>query len=234
MEFREGAGRLSLDFIRTLRRRGLAGEVEELPDVRALAAWTHQFSPGPLTPTADASGEGRPAVRDVSGGEPVVRDGGGGEPVVRGNAAGRSVVRGGAGAAGWSSGVRVEEAWELREAVNALVRAARDGRAAGQGERDVVNRAAARPAPAPWLGGDGRLRWAAEDPVAAMLALVARDALELVTSPAIERVRACAGEGCAALFLDGSRPGTRRWCSMDTCGNRAKKQTLRSKATGAS
>ncbi|UXX97904.1 CGNR zinc finger domain-containing protein [Streptomyces sp. AD2-2] len=24
-----------------------------------------------------------------------------------------------------------------------------------------------------------------------------------------------------------SRPGNRRWCSMGTCGNRAKKETLR-------
>ncbi|MFI6595382.1 CGNR zinc finger domain-containing protein [Nonomuraea sp. NPDC050536] len=192
MEFREGAGRLSLDYIRTLRRRGLADEAEELPDAKALATWIHQFVPGLLTTAARDSGEG-------SGGD-----------------------------------VRVEEAWELREAVHALVLAARAGRVVGQGERDVVNRAAARPVPAPLLGGDGRLRWAAEDPVAAVLSLVARDVLELVTSPAIERVRACAGDGCAALFLDGSRPGTRRWCSMGTCGNRAKKQTLRARAAGAS
>ncbi|MCZ0991112.1 CGNR zinc finger domain-containing protein [Streptomyces diastatochromogenes] len=60
---------------------------------------------------------------------------------------------------------------------------------------------------------------------------MARDALDLITSPALDRVRDCAGPTCGALFLDTSRPGTRRWCSMDTCGNRAKKQALRRKAT---
>ena len=47
-------------------------------------------------------------------------------------------------------------------------------------------------------------------------------ALELVTSPARSRVRVCDGDGCHWLFLDQSRNATRRWCSMDSCGNRAK------------
>jgi predicted RNA-binding Zn ribbon-like protein len=37
-----------------------------------------------------------------------------------------------------------------------------------------------------------------------------------------DRVRACAGEDCVLWFLDVSRPGTRRWCSMAGCGNRDK------------
>ncbi|WP_279579087.1 CGNR zinc finger domain-containing protein [Fodinicola feengrottensis] len=88
----------------------------------------------------------------------------------------------------------------------------------------------ARPVPAPRLEPSGQLTWAAEDVVNATLALVARDALDLATSPALVRVHACANPDCSALFLDSSRPGTRRWCSMDTCGNRAKKETLRSKS----
>lgn len=55
---------------------------------------------------------------------------------------------------------------------------------------------------------------------------MARDALDLVTSPALGRVRACAGADCGALFLDTSRPGTRRWCSMNTCGNKAEESRL--------
>jgi len=47
----------------------------------------------------------------------------------------------------------------------------------------------------------------------------------------VTRVRDCANPHCGVLFLDSSRPGTRRWCSMDTCGNRAKKDTLRHKNT---
>lgn len=37
-----------------------------------------------------------------------------------------------------------------------------------------------------------------------------------------DRVRACANHECVLWFLDASRPGTRRWCSMAACGNRDK------------
>ncbi|MBL1080662.1 CGNR zinc finger domain-containing protein [Streptomyces actinomycinicus] len=51
--------------------------------------------------------------------------------------------------------------------------------------------------------------------------LAARDYLELLTR-APERIRTCAGGACILYFLDTSRNGTRRWCSMAACGNRAK------------
>lgn len=37
-----------------------------------------------------------------------------------------------------------------------------------------------------------------------------------------ERVRKCANPECLLWFLDVSKNGSRRWCSMETCGNRAK------------
>ena len=36
------------------------------------------------------------------------------------------------------------------------------------------------------------------------------------------RVGECEGEGCGWLFLDISKNGSRHWCSMKGCGNRAK------------
>ena len=36
------------------------------------------------------------------------------------------------------------------------------------------------------------------------------------------RVRQCANPACGWLFLDNSKSGNRRWCSMSACGNRAK------------
>ncbi|MGH2832972.1 MAG: CGNR zinc finger domain-containing protein [Solirubrobacteraceae bacterium] len=76
------------------------------------------------------------------------------------------------------------------------------------------------------LVGDGRSarwRWPAEDP-ALVLARVAVAAGELLTDQPGALVRRCAGaeHGCAWLFLDASRGGNRRWCSMASCGNRAK------------
>ncbi len=52
---------------------------------------------------------------------------------------------------------------------------------------------------------------------------VARSAGELLASDGLDRIGQCADDrGCRYLFLDTSRNGSRRWCSMDACGNRAK------------
>jgi predicted RNA-binding Zn ribbon-like protein len=54
---------------------------------------------------------------------------------------------------------------------------------------------------------------------------VADDAIRLLADPdALDRVRRCPGERCGWLFYDAS--GRRKWCSMDTCGSRAKMRTL--------
>ncbi|NUR85223.1 MAG: hypothetical protein HOY71_14155 [Nonomuraea sp.] len=37
-----------------------------------------------------------------------------------------------------------------------------------------------------------------------------------------ERVHKCANPRCVLWFLDSSKNGSRRWCRMDACGNRAK------------
>ena len=47
------------------------------------------------------------------------------------------------------------------------------------------------------------------------------DALTIVRD-GMDRVRVCAADDCSMLFLDCSRNGSRRWCSMDRCGSRAK------------
>jgi predicted RNA-binding Zn ribbon-like protein len=51
--------------------------------------------------------------------------------------------------------------------------------------------------------------------------LAARNYLELLTA-APDRIRGCAHDACILHFFDTSRNGTRRWCSMAACGNRAK------------
>jgi len=51
--------------------------------------------------------------------------------------------------------------------------------------------------------------------------LAARNYLELLAA-APDRIRGCGGPSCILHFFDTSRNGTRRWCSMAACGNRAK------------
>jgi predicted RNA-binding Zn ribbon-like protein len=72
-------------------------------------------------------------------------------------------------------------------------------------------------------GGQAVWRW--EDNPTALdrfLWPIARSAADLLTSPDSARVRECAGHPCGWLFLDTSRNRSRRWCSMESCGNRAK------------
>jgi predicted RNA-binding Zn ribbon-like protein len=55
--------------------------------------------------------------------------------------------------------------------------------------------------------------------VAALLRAMAR--------PSWPRLKACRGEDCRWVFIDGSRNSSRRWCAMAECGNRAKLAAFR-------
>lgn len=46
---------------------------------------------------------------------------------------------------------------------------------------------------------------------------IAASALELLSGPRLGQVKEC--PSCGWLFLDKSRNGSRRWCSMSTCGD---------------
>ncbi|QKW13555.1 CGNR zinc finger domain-containing protein [Verrucosispora sp. NA02020] len=68
----------------------------------------------------------------------------------------------------------------------------------------------------------GLAHWSLPDDLGLRLPLLAgaRAAADLLTTPARTEVRACPADDCGWLFLDPR--GRRRWCSMATCGNRAK------------
>jgi predicted RNA-binding Zn ribbon-like protein len=118
-------------------------------------------------------------------------------------------------------------ALRLREAIWRLVQAAMAGEPFDQADRAVVNQAAAVAPPVPRITEDGTLRHSGE--ATASLSLVARSAVELLTSGAAARVHECEGDRCNRLFLDASGRGSRRWCSMRRCGNRAKVAGYRSR-----
>jgi predicted RNA-binding Zn ribbon-like protein len=66
-----------------------------------------------------------------------------------------------------------------------------------------------------WKRGEGKLD--------SMLGVIVRSAANLLTDEDLARVGQCRDErGCGWLFLDTSRNHSRRWCSMEGCGNRAK------------
>jgi predicted RNA-binding Zn ribbon-like protein len=63
--------------------------------------------------------------------------------------------------------------------------------------------------------------WQASVPAweCAFHAVVLSAAELLVDRVRLARVHECPGEGCGWFFYDGSKNGSRRWCSMQTCGN---------------
>jgi predicted RNA-binding Zn ribbon-like protein len=117
----------------------------------------------------------------------------------------------------------------LREAVYRILTAYVNGASAAEEDFDIMNDEIANSAvswrlrPAP----DGfAWEWdTAPDDLAGMLGPIARSAADLLTSPELFRVVICADEdGCGFAFFDTSRNRSRRWCSMEDCGNRAKAQ----------
>ncbi|MFC7496057.1 MULTISPECIES: CGNR zinc finger domain-containing protein [unclassified Nocardioides] len=68
---------------------------------------------------------------------------------------------------------------------------------------------------------EGRLRWT-WDPAAPSSALseLAADAVDLLTQGPLGRLKEC--PGCGFVFLDTTKNGARRWCSMEDCGKEEK------------
>ncbi len=56
--------------------------------------------------------------------------------------------------------------------------------------------------------------------------------VDAVASGDTGRFRVCANDGCLWVFEDTSRTGRRRWCSMASCGNRAKAARHRARQRG--
>ncbi|MCU7822753.1 CGNR zinc finger domain-containing protein [Kitasatospora sp. DSM 101779] len=121
---------------------------------------------------------------------------------------------------------------ELRDALWRLTEARAAGLAGTAEDYAAVNRAAAVPPPAPRIGPDGRRAAPGPTTASAVLSAVARDAVDLFTGPYADRIRVCGGHDCQLHFVDTSRPGRRRWCSMERCGNRHKVRALRARQAG--
>ncbi|MER7108164.1 CGNR zinc finger domain-containing protein [Streptomyces sp. NPDC000229] len=127
---------------------------------------------------------------------------------------------------------------ELACDIDQLVRDQLDGHGGHAGPRlDHLNALAAAPPPAPRAvrGEEGGLvrALAAPPDCGALLAAVARDAVDLLTDPVTRaRLRQCEGEGCRRVYLDTSRGRRRRWCSSEMCGNRERVARHRARTHG--
>lgn len=129
----------------------------------------------------------------------------------------------------------VERIIGLREAIHELTRARVDQRDPAGDAVKMVNNVARTGTPASLMSPDGRILLVPEaSPLEEILAIVARDTVELFTGRYGNRIRACIGHDCSLYFVDRSRPGSRRWCAMAACGEKASSATYRQRHTGNS
>lgn len=127
------------------------------------------------------------------------------------------------------SPAEVTDARALRDALFRVVLAHTRGEPHPPDDLEILNKAARHPALAPAITPDGKRQWAATHSGTHLLATVARDAIELLTGPFAHRIRTCTADDCHLIYVDTSRPGRRRWCSMEHCGNRHKVRALRAR-----
>ena len=111
---------------------------------------------------------------------------------------------------------------ELRAAITSAARRAASGKILDAADIDTINIWASRPSVPPHLPG-GTRRPAPPTP-SQVLAAIAHDAIRTFTTTT-GMIRECAADDCHLIFLDSSRPQSRRWCSMSRCGGRAKART---------
>jgi predicted RNA-binding Zn ribbon-like protein len=118
------------------------------------------------------------------------------------------------------------EAIALREVIYRTFSALAAGEAVPDHDLAALNRALAAAPPRHRLARSGAgYGWQigpAAPSAATLLAPVLWSAGDLMASDRRRRVRLCANDKCLWLFLDESKGGTRRWCDMASCGNRAK------------
>jgi predicted RNA-binding Zn ribbon-like protein len=118
---------------------------------------------------------------------------------------------------------------ELREAIRLLAEATIAEGDLDRAALELVNRSACGPLLVPQLDASGAMRATPVrgNAIDACLGSIAADAVNLLGGPDRELLKECSSPTCALLFIDRSRGRRRRWCSMETCGNRAKTRDYR-------
>ena len=119
-----------------------------------------------------------------------------------------------------------DEAIAARERIYGLLSATAAGEAVAERDVEALNRLlAAAPTRTSLEAGQDGNRWrlpAATPTAASLLAPALWSVGDLLAGARLQRLRLCANPKCRWLFVDDSKSGTRRWCTMRACGNRAK------------
>lgn len=114
---------------------------------------------------------------------------------------------------------------ELREAIHAAATAAAIGEAPPASAVSVINDCSAQGRAAAFLTPEGKRQWTlgSASSVEDALGVIAADAISILAGERDGKLALCASASCQAAFFDTSQSRTRRWCDMNTCGNKEKK-----------
>lgn len=132
--------------------------------------------------------------------------------------------------------LQLHDARALREAIFGVFAAVAAGEDPANDDLDALNRFHQR------AMSQGRVvpvsdgfdwAWEDSDDLDRPLWPLVKSAVDLLLTGDQRRLRECAADDCGWLFYDTSRNQSRRWCSMQSCGNRAKVQQFRERKRGS-
>ena len=128
---------------------------------------------------------------------------------------------------------QLERARELREAIHAAATAAARRDPLPAPAVQVLNDFSTQGRAAAVLTPEGNRQWrlGPASCVEDALGVIAADAISILADERDGKLALCASPTCQAAFFDTSQSRTRRWCEMNTCGNRQKKARFRKVVT---
>lgn len=121
---------------------------------------------------------------------------------------------------------QLDRARELRESIHAAATTAATEDALPVSAVRVINDCSTQGRAAAILTPESARLWrlrSGPDGVVDALSVVAADAISIIAGERDGRLALCASPTCQAAFFDTSQSRTRKWCDMNTCGNRQKK-----------
>lgn len=120
---------------------------------------------------------------------------------------------------------QLELARELRESIHAAATAAAIHDPLPASAVQVINDCSIQGRAAAILTPEGNRRWrlSSASCVEDALGVIAADAISIIAGERDGKLALCASPTCQAAFFDTSQSRTRKWCDMNTCGNRQKK-----------
>jgi predicted RNA-binding Zn ribbon-like protein len=130
----------------------------------------------------------------------------------------------------------LRRAIEMREAMYTVFSAIAEKRPVPPSPLGILNsyiQEAASQARLVQVGGRFEWQFVHLTSLSSLLWPIARAAADLLTSDQLSMVRTCSSPTCKWFFLDTSKNHHRRWCSMQSCGNRAKVRKFYAKRKSA-